>query len=103
MVVGFSFLPTARAHGITTMPWLPPCPSEVFFEFFDCEMSLAQDGSQNRRTEVPRMHGDGREEIAALELQMTSFLANLVETHPLEDCNQFLRTGNGQLRQRREP
>ena len=85
------------------MPRLPACLSEVFFEFFEGEMSLAQDGSQNRRTEVPRMHRDGYEEITAFELQVASSLTDLVETHPLEGCEQFLGTGLGQLRQRREP
>ena len=85
------------------MPRLPACLSEVFFEFFDGEMSLAQDGSQNRRTDVSWMHGDGYQEITALELQMTTFLTNLIETHPLQGGDQSLRTGLGQLRQRREP
>jgi len=85
------------------MPWPPACLSEIFFEFFDCEMSLAQDGSQNRRTGVPRMHRDGYEEITAFELQVASSLTDLVETDALEGCEQFLRTGLGQLRQRREP
>ena len=49
------------------------------------------------------MHRDGDKEITALELQMASFLTNLVETHPLEGGHQLLRTGLGQLRQRREP
>ena len=85
------------------MAWLPACLSEVFFEFFDGEMSLAQDGSQNRRTEVPRMHRDGYEEITAFDLEVASSLTDLVETHPLEGCEQFLWTGLRQLRQRREP
>ena len=85
------------------MPWLPACLSEVFFEFFDCEMSLAQDGSQNCKAEVPRMHRDGYEEITAFDLEVASSLTDLVETHPLEGGEQFLWTGLGQLRQRREP
>ena len=76
---------------------------EIFFEFFQGEVSLTQDGAQNRRTEVPWMQWDGDEEITALELQLTAFLADLIETHPLEGGHQFLRAGLGQLRQRREP
>ena len=75
----------------------------MFSEFFNFQMSLAQDGSQNPRTEVPWMHGDGDEQITALELQMTSFLTNLVETRPLERGDQFLGTNLRKLRQRREP
>lgn len=61
--------------------------SKDLFELFECKVGLPQNRTYYPRAQVTRMHRDGYMQVAALELQVASRLADFIEAKTLQRRN----------------
>jgi hypothetical protein len=71
---------------------------DQFEQIFDAQLGLPQDRSQRRRTDVSGVDGDRRKKVPILHLDMTSLLADYLETGALKSMYKALRPDLRQFR-----